>query len=417
MKHKKILHNRYLKVFLSLGILVFLCQAAFPQASPGPYEILPMEDAYIAEAWKDLIIDSSSTRADWTGFIGTFWESPNAYNNHEGSDFSLDTGTPLYAPADGTVVEVVNNVPENDHTMNYFGNYVKIEISSGVSPKGENIDVILAHQLPQVQVSVGENVVCGQLVGYSDNTGQSTSEHIHFESQIRGGGCGVCPFYHGHFKYPIMLNPTARVQVGHVIRIKSASAPIRSERFVTSAQISTAYQDQLYFSSYWKRGFYNVFIPNDSGNRIGWILATDAEEVFTGTVIQTLPDSGEYVHEATLANPYDIKASPDAGSATIGQIVYGGGRFVADQMQSGWYRIAIPGSASWGWVLPDNNMIVYPELYNPSIDLGQMPNKEFPLVNDFTTVEKCMFGRPKYNRSFTKSFSPASPGGDGLPSL
>lgn len=395
-------------IFIALFSINIMAQVA-----PGPYEILPFEDAYIVEAWMDLLAADTQRIADWSGMLTTSWESPNAYNGHRGTDFSLDTGTPLYAPANGQVVTVVTNIPEDDHSTG-FGNYVKIQITSGSSPEGENLDVILAHQLPQVQVSVGQNVVTGQLIGYADNTGNSTSEHLHFESRIRNASSGICPFYYGHWKYPIMFNPTGTKQVGHIIKITAPSTPIRSDRFDTSQQIATAHQNQLYFSSYWKRGYYRVFIPNDANNRSGWIRATDADEVYTGTVIQAMPDPGTYVHTATLQNPYSIKALPDNDSATLGQIVYGGGRFVADQIENGWYRIPLPAeNPTWGWVKPDTRMIVYPQLYNPAINLAQLPNNDFPLQESFSTVGKSMFGRPKYNRSFVREFNPPAPGGDG----
>lgn len=413
---KKISLNGESLFVLALLLTTALCSIGLGQAaSPGPYEIIPYEDGFITEAFMDLLFTDTGQIADWSGWKATSWESPNAYNGHGGTDTALDTGTPLYAPCNGVVSEVVTNVPENNHSINYYGNYVKIQVSSGQSPIGENLDVILAHQLPQVQVTVGQNVTTGQLVGYSDNTGQSTSEHLHFESIIRGGATdGICPFYYGHWKYPIMFNPAGTKQVGHVIKVTAASTAIRSDRFDTSTLITTAYQNQMFFCSYWKRGYYRVFIPNNSTYRSGWIRATDAQEVYTGTVIHALPDAGAYVHTATLAAPFAIKASPDAGSNTIAQIVYGGGRFVADQVQSGWYRIPVPGaSAQWGWVQPNNKMIVYPTLYNPAININNLPNNDFPIIESFSTLGKSTFGRAKYNRSFVQSFSPAAPGGDG----
>lgn len=397
-------------------LIVQLCLAplAFSQAAPGPYEILPFSDGFITEAYMDLLDWDSAKIADWSGWYATSWESPNAYNGHGGTDWALDTGTPLYAPAAGTVVEMVNNIPENNHTLNYYGNYVKLQVSGGTSPNGEPLDVIVAHMLPTIQVTLGQNVATGQLLGYSDNTGQSTSEHVHLESRVRNASAGICPFYHGHFKYPVMFNPAGTKQVGHVIQVTAASTPIRADRFETSAQITTAHQNQLYFASYWKRGFYRVFIPNDPSNRSGWIKALDAAEVYTGTVIQALPDTGQYSHAATLQTPLAIKATPDAGAATLGQIVYGGGRFVADQVQAGWYRVPLPGaSATWGWVQAGPRLLVYPQLHNPAINLSNLPNNDFPLQNNFTVVGMSTFGRAKYNRSFVKSFSPAAPGGDG----
>lgn len=376
------------------------------QVAPGPHEILPFQDGFIIEAFFDLHTNSSSL-ADWTGWSGSLWVAPNAYNNHIGSDFSLQTGTPLYASAAGTVVEAVGHFPVNDHST-YYGNFVRIALNTP-APNGELLDVRYAHML-QVAVTVGQQVNVGDYIGLSDNTGNSTSEHLHFQSEIRNSWT-VCPFYWAHFKYPIMFNPAGTMQVGRVVRVKSTTAPIRSGRFDTSSQIGTAHLDQLYFCSFPKRGYYQVFIPNNASWRSGWIRSTDVEEVFTGTVVQPLPDNVLYNHTGQLVTKYSIRATPSDTGTQIGQILYGAGRFVADQITNGFYRIPVPGTtATWGWVKANNRMIVYPQLHNPSVTL---PNHNLPAQDSFSTLGTSSFGRPKFNRSVVKSFSPSSPGGDG----
>src|SRR5262249_26538649 len=141
-----------------------------------------------------------------------------------------------------------------------------------------------------VSVSNNQRVAVGDMVGLSDNTGNSTSEHVHFQTEIRGGA-QTCPFYWAHFRYPIMFNPAGTMQVGRIVQLTAASTPIRTNRFDISAQISTAWASQLYFCSYPKRGYYQIFIPNNASYRSGWVRATDVAEVFTGTVIQSLPDN------------------------------------------------------------------------------------------------------------------------------
>ncbi len=389
------------------AVFVAIAGTAAAQRSPGPLEILPFEDANIVEAWADLL--AGTQIADWTGWTASSWESPNAYNGHEGTDFALDTGTPVYAAAPGTVAAVTTNVPEN--TGSSYGNYVRIALD-GQSPLGENLDVVTAHMLPSIVVTVGQRVTTGQLIGYSDNTGNSTSEHVHVESSIRGSTTR-CPFYHALFKYPIMFNPAATRQVGHVVRVKAASTPIRSNRLDSAAAITTAYRGQMFYSPYWQRGYYRIFIPNNAQNRSGWLKATDVAEVFEGTVIQALPDAGTYVHTQTLAAPLPIRSAPDDAAAQMAQIVFGGGRFVADQQSGAWYRIAVPGSATWGWVKPNDQVVVYPALYNPAVNPAARPYQNFPIAEGFAAAGRSSFGRPKFNRSFVKAFSPASPGGDG----
>lgn len=404
------------RAILSLLLGITTLPSLFAQAlQPGPLAWLPVDDAFIQEAFYDL--DTGSQIADWTGWTAASWESPNAYNGHLGTDLSLPTGTPVYAAAAGQVTVVKSDVPENTYPSGAgYGNYVRIAVSSGNSPLGETVDVITAHLLPNVQVTVGQIVAAGQLIGYSDNTGNSTSEHCHTEVILRSSATTRCPFYHALWKYPIMFNPNARVQIGHVIRVTAASTPIRADRFDSSTVLSTAWQDQLFFASFSKRGYYRIFIPNDSSNRSGWIKATDVEEVFTGTVIHALPDAGTYGHTTQLAPTHSIRATASDSGTVIGQVRYGGGRFVADQTQAGgWYRIPLPGATSqWGWVKADSRFVVYPELHNPSITPASRPSQEFPLTNAFTSAAPLTWGRAKFDRQFVSAFTPVSPGGDGL---
>ncbi|HOC55404.1 MAG TPA: immunoglobulin domain-containing protein [Verrucomicrobiota bacterium] len=401
-----------LKNYKNLFALSSVCLAAtvVETSALGPYEILPFEDGFIQEAYVDLL--SGSSIADWTGWSGSSFVSPDAYNTHIGTDFSMQTGTPLYAAAAGTVIATYSGYSANDHSDPYYGNYVKIAVD-GLTPNGESVNLIYGHML-SVSVSVGQHVNVGDQVGLSDNTGLSDSEHLHFESDLRSSGAAICPLYWAHFKYPIMFNPAGTHQLGRVVKVTAASTAIRNGRFDSSTQIGTAWQDQLYFCSYPKRGYYQVFIPNNTSYRSGWLRATDVEEVFTGTVIQALPDNVTYVHLGQLSSKYPIRATASDGAAQIGEIVFGGGRFVADQTSNGYYRIPVPGtSATWGWVKPNNRMVVYPQLTNPNVNLSNLPNNNFPITENFTATGKSMFGRPKFNRSVVKSFSPSAPGGDG----
>lgn len=365
-------------------------------AAPGPYEIIPLQDAYIIEAFCDLLPHTSSI-ADWTGWISSTWITPNAYNNHGGTDFSVGTGTPLYATCDGEVIEVVNNIPDENHNLNYYGNYVKIR-PNGQSPQGQTLTILTAHMRPSIQVQVGDIVQTGDFLGYSGNTGNSTSEHLHFESAE--AGTIRCPFYYAHFKYPIILNPTATKQVGHILRVSQPTTPIRSSNTDNSSIVASVYENQLLFASFAKQGYYRVFIPNFTAYRSAWVRATDVEEIYTGTVIQPLPDAGVYNHYQQLNSTYTLRESPDANSTVVGTIHYAGGRFVADQTApGGWYRIPIPATTErHGWVQANNRLVVYPEPVNPDIDLNQRPNDQFPMINNFEVLGPLDYGRPKFDR-------------------
>lgn len=84
---------------------------------------------------------------------------------HNGIDFGLPNDTPLYAPTDFEVVEVM--IDESG-----YGTYIK-----GRTPAGE--DWLLAHMRIYHLPQPGEWVAEGALVGFSNNSGLSTGPHLH----------------------------------------------------------------------------------------------------------------------------------------------------------------------------------------------------------------------------------------------
>lgn len=87
---------------------------------------------------------------------------------HHGIDLRAKIGTPLYAPANGTVVTVFN--------MNAScGNGIIIKHPS-------NYRTQYCH-LNEVLVSRGDNVSAGCLIGYTGNTGPTTGPHLHYAVQ------------------------------------------------------------------------------------------------------------------------------------------------------------------------------------------------------------------------------------------
>ena len=85
---------------------------------------------------------------------------------HWGTDFSVKTGTPVYATGDGVIRWVKSS----------FGGYGKqIEINHGFGYRTK-----YAH-LSEFKVKKGQKVKRGELIGYSGNTGGSTAPHLHYE--------------------------------------------------------------------------------------------------------------------------------------------------------------------------------------------------------------------------------------------
>jgi murein DD-endopeptidase MepM/ murein hydrolase activator NlpD len=94
---------------------------------------------------------------------------------HTGIDFGAACGTPVYAPAAGTVFSA-------GWANDGGGNNVKI--SHGVV-QGNSLTTIFYHN-SSVVVSRGQQVSQGQLIAYSGTTGNSTGCHSHFETWLNG---------------------------------------------------------------------------------------------------------------------------------------------------------------------------------------------------------------------------------------
>ncbi|MET4094848.1 peptidoglycan DD-metalloendopeptidase family protein [Arthrobacter sp. UYCu712] len=94
---------------------------------------------------------------------------------HTGIDFGAACGTPVFAPAAGTIVSA-------GWANDGGGNNVKI--SHGVV-QGNSLTTIFYHN-SSVVVSRGQQVSQGQLIAYSGTTGNSTGCHSHFETWLNG---------------------------------------------------------------------------------------------------------------------------------------------------------------------------------------------------------------------------------------
>ncbi|QAY64844.1 M23 family metallopeptidase [Xylanimonas allomyrinae] len=94
---------------------------------------------------------------------------------HAGVDLAAVAGTPVLATADGRVV-----VAEHSGGL---GNHVAVEHTID----GTRVVSVYGHLLADsAAVTVGADVVAGQVIGHVGSTGNSTGPHLHFE--IRPGG-------------------------------------------------------------------------------------------------------------------------------------------------------------------------------------------------------------------------------------
>ena len=89
---------------------------------------------------------------------------------HRGLDIANRRGTPIYAPANGTVTFVGG--------QNAYGNTIVIQHSNGISTRYAHLD--------RYAVKQGQQVKRGELIGYMGSSGRTTGSHLHYEVRVNG---------------------------------------------------------------------------------------------------------------------------------------------------------------------------------------------------------------------------------------
>ena len=97
---------------------------------------------------------------------------------HEGEDFAGDYGSPIYAPADGTISFA--------GWSSGYGRLVKIKHAYGIETR-------YGH-LSQIRVEVGQKVSRDERIGDMGNSGRSTGTHLHYEVRINGSAVNPMTF-------------------------------------------------------------------------------------------------------------------------------------------------------------------------------------------------------------------------------
>jgi murein DD-endopeptidase MepM/ murein hydrolase activator NlpD len=102
---------------------------------------------------------------------------------HTGIDIDADAGTPVLASGPGTVVwagwGLYSGVTDNDSDP--YGQAVSIRHDFGF--QGKPLYTVYAH-MSKVEVTVGQHVETGELLGLVGETGNTTGPHLHFEVRL-----------------------------------------------------------------------------------------------------------------------------------------------------------------------------------------------------------------------------------------
>lgn len=104
------------------------------------------------------------------GLISGSWPRYSNGNYHSGLDIAASKGTPVFSVCDGIVDSVVSMTTS-------FGKHIIIR----AKVNNEIVNMYYAHLNDFANVSVGEKVSAGQLIGYVGSTGKSSGPHLHYE--------------------------------------------------------------------------------------------------------------------------------------------------------------------------------------------------------------------------------------------
>ena len=90
---------------------------------------------------------------------------------HSGIDYAVASGTPIHAPSDGIV--------ESYGIKGGYGNAVILR-------HNDNMQTLYGHMSAFANLSPGQHVQAGDIIGYVGSTGVSTGPHLHYEVRING---------------------------------------------------------------------------------------------------------------------------------------------------------------------------------------------------------------------------------------
>lgn len=106
--------------------------------------------------------------------------------DHNGTDFAAKLGVPIYAVADGIIIE---GKDRKAGSVSGFGNWIWQD-----SQKEFSKDFIYGHMRHQdILVQKGDRVKAGQLIAHVGSEGQSSGPHLHFEVWNPPGRVGGVP--------------------------------------------------------------------------------------------------------------------------------------------------------------------------------------------------------------------------------
>ncbi len=261
---------------------------------PGPY--LSSKFPYIASEVNKRLgvgITSAVTYSKLSDLVGTknasitavFKEKGNLWSSgwHNGVDIAAAANTPIYAAADGVVINTDSVAKNNDG----FGNRVILRHADGKA-------TVYAHMIAPAPVKVGQSVKKGQLIGNVGSTGHSTGAHLHF-TLIDNYDKKPDIYYKGDLLDPVAVlglgtlkyngtapaapeqdvNTSGNIRIGDIVQFKGGSVYVSS-----TAKNATATKgaSRCKVSNIYNKGTHKYHLISKDGKGVyGWVNASDIE--------------------------------------------------------------------------------------------------------------------------------------------
>ena len=108
---------------------------------------------------------------------------PGASTDHNGADYKTPVGTQVFAPANGTVIEV------NDNPKSKAGKYIKFLFGKNGDPSSDGYYMSFSHLSDTGGMKKGMSVAEGLPIGKTGKTGNVSGPHLHLvvKKPIAGG--------------------------------------------------------------------------------------------------------------------------------------------------------------------------------------------------------------------------------------
>ncbi len=269
-----------------------------------------------------------------------FRPNGDPHGTHLGTDYALGYRTAIIAATGGKIIKSSYTLPKDKPqsqrqwvantqsdplkkviwgkiltrslTTADYGNFVKID-------HGNNVATLYAH-LDEIVVHEGEFVKEGQLIGYSDSTGNSTGNHLHYELRIMDVVINPDTFdysFSGTFVSQESVNRMDEQVLITVDTLNVRHGPSRTEKLSGSRELHKGDTVEVLD---WVHG------ENINGNDIWYVSKYNNYFWSGGTDMKGLPTKGEksmtqMEHDQKLAELEARRASIEARKAELDDAV------------------------------------------------------------------------------------------------